>query len=144
MNQRLLQITEYIIGEYQAGFRPGRSTNDEPFSIKEFLRIAWKYDNDQLFVDFRQAYGSSDMEKLYRKLDEVGLPYKFVKLIKITMEDIQSSVKIQNQFTNSFSITKGPKQGDGLAPVLLNITLIYVIRRMSVNPNIHKSIQIAA
>jgi len=34
INNRLKKYTEYIIGEYQAGFRTGRSTIDQTFTVK--------------------------------------------------------------------------------------------------------------
>jgi hypothetical protein len=34
LGNRLEPITEHIIGEYQAGFRPGRSTIDQLFTVK--------------------------------------------------------------------------------------------------------------
>jgi sorting nexin-29 len=57
---RLEPITECIIGEYQAGFRPGRSTVDQLFTVKQTLKNCWEYNLSvyQIYVDLKQAYDS--------------------------------------------------------------------------------------
>lgn len=51
----------------------------------------------------------------------------------MTMESTEAHIKIQNELSNPFTITQRLKQGDGLAPTLFNISLEYVIRKMSVD-----------
>jgi sorting nexin-29 len=43
LRNRFEPMTERIIGEYQAGFRPGRSTTDPLFTVKQTLEKCWKY-----------------------------------------------------------------------------------------------------
>ena len=38
INNILKKHTEHIIGEYQAGFRTGKSTTDRNFTVKIYLR----------------------------------------------------------------------------------------------------------
>jgi hypothetical protein len=42
LRNRLEPITECIIGEYQAGLRPGRSTIDQLFTVKQTLEKFWE------------------------------------------------------------------------------------------------------
>jgi len=60
INNRLKKYTKYIIGEYQAGFRTGKSTTDQIFTVKNLLEKAWEHNVEihQIFVDFQKAYGS--------------------------------------------------------------------------------------
>jgi len=41
INNRLKKYTEHIIGEYQAGFRTGKLTIDQIFTVKNLLEKAW-------------------------------------------------------------------------------------------------------
>jgi hypothetical protein len=50
LNNRLKKFTEHIIGEYQAGFRTGKSTIDQIFTV--------------IFVDFQKAFDSIRKDKL--------------------------------------------------------------------------------
>jgi sorting nexin-29 len=43
LNNRLKKYTNYIIGEYQAGFRQGKSTTDQIFTVKNLLEKAWEH-----------------------------------------------------------------------------------------------------
>ena len=40
LNNRLKKYTEHTIGEYQAGFRTGKSTTDQIFTVKNLLEKA--------------------------------------------------------------------------------------------------------
>ena len=52
--------TEHIIGENQAGFRTGKLTTDQIFTVKNLLEKAWEPNVEihQIFVDFQKAYDS--------------------------------------------------------------------------------------
>jgi sorting nexin-29 len=54
LRNNLEPITERIIGEYQAGFRPGKSTTDPLFTVKQTFEKCWKYNLSvcQMYVDF--------------------------------------------------------------------------------------------
>jgi sorting nexin-29 len=58
LKNKLETYTEQIIGAYQAGFRKGKSTTDQLFSVKLIQEKFWEYKTDvhQIFVDFKQVY----------------------------------------------------------------------------------------
>ena len=62
ISNRLKKYTEHIIGEYQAGFRTGKSTTDQIFRVKNLLENAWEHNVEirQIFVDFQKAYESNN------------------------------------------------------------------------------------
>jgi hypothetical protein len=61
-----------------------------------------------------------------------GIPNKLIRLTKATMENSTYYVKTGTIVTDGFKVGTGLKQGDGLAPNLVNIQLEYVIRQLSV------------
>ena len=65
INNKLNKYTEHIIGEYQTGFRTGKTTTDQIFTVKNLLGKAWKHNVEihQIFVDFQKAYDSIRRDK---------------------------------------------------------------------------------
>lgn len=58
--ERLRPYAEKYIGVYQAGFRGGRSTIDQIFTLRQILERTREHDIDtyHLFIDFKAAYDS--------------------------------------------------------------------------------------
>ena len=53
----LLPYAEKTLGEYQAGFRSGRSTTDQIFTVRQVYEKFWEFGTDlyQVFVNFTKA-----------------------------------------------------------------------------------------
>jgi hypothetical protein len=86
-------------------------------------------------------------EENYSKLLLFWNPQKTNKINQRTMEDSAFQVKIQTELTEPTTTRKGLKQGDGLASLIFNIVLEYIIRKSNINTDgtlIYKPIQIAA
>ena len=60
-------------------------------------------------------------------MTEFGIPPKPIRLVKITMTNVQCSVQIQSHLSEPMSTIWGVKQGDALACLLFNIALEKVI-----------------
>ena len=58
--ERLKPFLSNIIGDYQCGFRPGKSTTDQIFTLRQILEKIREFQTDthHLFIDFKQAYDS--------------------------------------------------------------------------------------
>jgi len=87
----------------------------------------------QLFIDFKKAYDSVRREVLYKILIEFGISKKIVRLIKMSLTETYSRVRVGKIVSDSFPIRNGLKQRDALSPLLFNFTLEYAIRRVQVN-----------
>ena len=48
----------------------------------------------QLFIDFKKAYDSVGKEFLYKILIEFGIPRKLVRLIKMSLTETYSRVRV--------------------------------------------------
>jgi sorting nexin-29 len=72
------------LGDYQWGFRNGRSTTDSLFILRCILKTFYEYNLDMhlLLIEFIQAYGSTNRTYLYEILKESGIPKTLVNLIK--------------------------------------------------------------
>lgn len=147
LRAKIEPFAENILGEYQAGFRRGRSTVDQIHVVRQVGEKFWEYNVNtyQLFIDFKQAYDSINRSELINILVNFNIPTKLVRLVKLTMENTVCQVKVGRELGQEFKVTRGLKQGDGLAPVLFNLTLESVIRKCRVDVAstlLNKSIQI--
>jgi hypothetical protein len=61
---------------------------------------------------------------------EFGVPRKLVRLIKMSLTETYSIVRIGKNMSDRFPIRNGLKQGDALSPMLFNFALEYAIRRV--------------
>jgi sorting nexin-29 len=87
---------EEILGDYQCGFRKGRSTTDQNFCLRIILErtCEYKVDIHQLYIDCKQAYNTINRAELVETMKEFGIPKKLVRLIKMTLANTNSKVKI--------------------------------------------------
>jgi sorting nexin-29 len=111
---------EETIGDFQCGFRKGRSTVDQTFTLRQILEksIEFGIETHHLFIDFEAAYDSIDRSRLYEPMEELRIPKKLIILVKATMEHTQSQVKTQNLLSDPIKTSSGVRHGDFLASCL--------------------------
>jgi sorting nexin-29 len=132
INDRVKKVTERIIGEYQCGFCPGKSTTDHLFIIRQIMEKNWEHGLDlhMLFIDFKQAFDSVKRRKLPEVMNTTGISQKLVRLIEMTIRGTKAVVKINNRETKTSGCNTGVKQGDGLSATLFIIALHNIIREI--------------
>jgi hypothetical protein len=64
---------------------------------------------------------------------DFGVHMKLVRLIKLSLNETYSKVRIGKHLSDSFLIQIGLKQGDALSPLLFNFDLEYAIRKVQEN-----------
>jgi hypothetical protein len=84
----------------------------------------------QLIVELKKAYDSVRREVLYNIVIEFGVPMKLVRLIKMCLNKMYSTVRLGKHLSDSFPIQNGLKKGDALSPLLFNFALEYAIRKV--------------
>ena len=101
-----------IIGDHQCGFRRNRSTIDHIFCIRQILDKKWEYNEEvhHLFIDFKKAYDSVRREVLYKILIDFGISRKLVRLIKMSLTETYSRIRVGNNVSDRFPIRNGLKQ----------------------------------
>lgn len=129
LNNRLKELTESIIGEYQCGFRPNRSTTDQIFLLRHTMEKCYEYKRDlhMLMIDFKQAFDSINRECLEPIMLLMGIPRKLIKLVVLTLRKTTCRVALQNKLTEEFDITSGVRQGDALSTTIFNIIINHAI-----------------
>jgi len=133
MFSRLIPYAKETIGDHQCGFRRNRSTIDHIFCIRQIIEKKWEYNEEvhQLFIDFKKAYDLVRREILYKIIIEFGIPRKLVRLIKMSLTETYSRVRVGKNVSDRFPIRSGLKR-DALSPMLFNFPLECAIRRVQV------------
>lgn len=56
-------------------------------------------------------------------MSEFGIPKKLINLCKLCVLESKAKVRVENEYTETFDVNTGVRQGDGLSPLLFNIVL---------------------
>ena len=75
LERKCREIVESKLEDGQCGFRPGRSTTDQIFTLKQIFEKSWEYGKDLFacFVDLEKAYDRVPRDKLWKVLQEYGV-----------------------------------------------------------------------
>jgi len=60
-----------------------------------------------LFIDLKSAYDNIDREKMSVAMNELNIPQKLIRLVKMIMSNMQSQIKMQLKLSAPFIIHKG-------------------------------------
>lgn len=80
-----------------------------------------------IFIDYKQAYDSIDRNKA---LEVLGIPKKYVSLIKGCNYRTMCRVHFLQEMSETFEVKSGLRQGDALSPTLFNLALEKVMREV--------------
>ena len=132
LNQRLVDIAETELGDYQSEFRPNRSTVDNIFMIRQIIEKCYEYSVDihNIFIDYMRAFDSIKINKILDSLTHNKIPPKLIRLIKLTLENTTAKVKVNNAYTEEFRVERGIKQGDPLSPTLFSLVIDTVLKNL--------------
>jgi hypothetical protein len=135
---RLLEIVKNQLGDFQMGFRPGRSTIDNIHIVRQIFEKCYEYNINlhNLFIDFSQAFDEVNRDKLCEYLEYYQTPPKLIKLIKIALQDTTANVRINNEMTELIEIKYGVRQGDPLSTLLFSIVIDVIIKKLNPRGNI--------
>ena len=119
---RLPPHVESELGHYQVEFHPGKSTINQVFGLRQILEKMkeFRISIHVLFVDFKSAYDSTERERMYVAMNELNIPQKLLRLVRMITPNTQSQIKIQSKFSAPLMIHKGVQQGDAPARLLFN------------------------
>ena len=141
LNNRLTDIIESKLGEYQMGFCPHRSTIENIVVVRHVFKKCHEYNIDlcNIFIDYLQAFDFVNRNKIIETLMQYDIPSKIIRLIGLILTNTTAKVKINNQLTENFSVEIGVKQGDPLSATLFTVVIDSVLKQMDLRGNIHKT-----
>lgn len=128
-----MKKTEEVLSEAQAEFRPGRSTMDQLFTLRQMLEKRLERNQSLLccFIDYEKAFDSVWQEGLWKAMNFFGYSLKYIHLLQALYQQSSSAVRVNRELTDWFKTTVGVRQGCVLSPQLVNIILeavmLYVI-----------------
>ena len=123
-------IAEEVLPESQCGFRANRGTTDMIFVLCQ-IQEKCREQNMALyaaFIDLTKAFDTVNREGLWRILGKLGCPPRFLSILQQLHIGQKGQVKHNGEFSDSFPIENGVKQGCVLAPTLFAVFFSMMLR----------------
>ena len=123
-------IAEEVLPESQCGFRANRGTTDMIFVLRQ-IQEKCREQNMALyaaFIDLTKAFDTVSREGLWRILGKLGCPPRFLSILQQLHIGQKGQVKHNGEFSDSFPIENGVKQGCVLAPTLFAVFFSMMLR----------------
>ena len=121
LQARLQQYVNRKFPDVQAGFRKGRGTKDQIANIRWIIGKAREFQKSIYFcfIDYAKAFDCVDHNKLWKILQEMGIPDHLTCVLRNL--DAGQEATVCNQ------IGKGVRQGCILSPCLFNLYAKYIM-----------------
>ena len=103
--------------DVQAGFRKGRGNRDQIANIRYIIKKAREFHENISFcvIDYAKAFDCVDHNKLWKILQEMGIPDYLTCLLRNLYAGQEATVRTRHG-TDWFQIGKGGRQGCILSP----------------------------
>ena len=126
---RLQQYVNCKLPDVQAGFRKGRGTRDQITNIHWIIEKAREIQKNIYFcfIDYAKAFDCVDHQKLWKILQEMGVPDHLTCLLRNLYAGQEATVRTGHG-TDWFQIGKGVHQGCISSPCLFNLYAEYIMR----------------
>ena len=116
--------------DVQARFRKGRGTRDQVSIIHWIIEKSKEFQKNIYFcfIDYAKAFDCVDHNKLWKILQEMGIPDHLTRLLRNLYARQEATVRTGHGTTDWFKIGKGVHQGCILSPCLFNVYAVYIMR----------------
>lgn len=107
----------------QVGFRPKHSIVDHGITLRHIIEKAWEKKAEVFccFVDFKKAFDTVPRDKLWNRMEELGIPVHLRAVVHRLYEDVKVKIRTLDSISNSFRSDIGVKQGCPLSPTLFGL-----------------------
>ena len=126
----LQQYVNHELPDVQAGFRKGRGTRDQIANMCWIIEKARALQKNIYFciIDYAKAFDCVDDNKLWKILQEMGIPDHLTCLLRNLYAGQEATVRTQHRTAHWFQIGKGVHQGCILSPCLFNICKVHHVK----------------
>ena len=125
--RRILPLLHRKRRPQQAGFTPGRSTTDCILALTVLAQQRREYRQPlyAAYVDLKAAFDSLDREALWLLLQGIGVPPKYINIIRDMYTGTTCRIRAEGAESDPFPTTSGVRQGCVAAPNLFNVAVDY-------------------
>ena len=118
LQARLQQYINHELPDVQAVFRKGRETRDQIANILWIIKKAREFQKNIYFcfIDYTKAFDYVDHKKLWKSLQEMGIPDHLSCLLRNLYAGQEATVRTGHGTTDLFQIGKGIRQDCMLSP----------------------------
>ena len=119
--------------DVQAAFRKGRGTRDQIANICWIIKKAREFQKNIYFcfIDYAKAFDCVDLNKLWKILQEMGIPDHLTCLLRNLYGGQEATVRTGLGTRDWFQIGKGVRQGCILSSCLFNFYAGYIMSMLS-------------
>ena len=130
LQARLQQYVNCELPDVQVGFRKGTGTRDPIGKIRWIIGKAREFQKNIYFcfIDYTKAFDCVDHNKLWKILQEMGIPGLLTCLLRNLCASQEATVRTGHETVNCFQTGKGVRQSCILSPCLFNLDAEYIMR----------------
>ena len=128
--QATIQQMNHELPDVQAGFRKDKGTKDQIANICWIIEKAREFQKNIYFcfIDYPKAFDSVDHNKLWKILQEMGIPDLLTCLLRNLYEGQETIVRTGYGTTDWLQTGKGVHPGNILSSCLFNLHAEYIMR----------------
>ena len=129
LQARLQHYVNRELADVQAGFGKGRRTRGQSANICWIIEKARELQKNiyLCFIDYVNVFDCVDHNKLWRILNDIGIPDHLTCLLRNLYAGQKQTVRTGHGATNWFHIGKGVRQGCILSACLFNLYAEYIM-----------------
>ena len=128
LQARLQQYMNHELPCVQAAFRKGRGNRDQMANICRIIEKPREFQKNICFIDYTKAFDCVDHNKLWKILQEMGIPDYLTCLLRNLYAGQEATVRTRHGTTEWLQIRKGVCQGCILSPCLFNFYIEYIMQ----------------
>ena len=129
LQPRFQQYVYRELPNVQASFRKGRGTRDQIANIRWITEKAREFQKNIYFcfIDYTKGFNCVDHNKLWKIIQEMGIPDHPTCLLRNLYADHEATVRTLHRTTDRFKIGKGVHRGCILSSCLFNLYAEYIM-----------------